>query len=201
MPFSTLVSGAIETTVNQLLSLSSNSEVALDALSAQVVRIKLNEYGRPLYFFIAERKIAVLNEFEGEVSVALALGIDTLIAIKNKHSISDLIKTDKLIIDGDIKVLQQFADLLTGLDIDWAEHLSSVTGDVLAHRLTTQTNNITNKLSNKSTEAKQHLGDYLKHEAKVTISPLEFIHFSDQVAELSAQVTLLVDTVNRLEKP
>jgi len=200
MPLSSLIGGTVETAINKLLRLSSNSDSALDALAGHVVHIKLNEYKKPLFFYINNRRVEVLGRYEGDVSVVLTLGIDTLIALKNKHNISELIKSDQLIIDGDTKVLQQFADLITELDIDWAQHLSSYTGDVLAHRLTTRAKNISSVIKEQSTNSKKALADYLKHEAKLAISPLEFVHFSDQIDSLSQQVERLAQQVSQLER-
>jgi len=200
MPFSSLVGATIETTLNKLLVLSSNSDSALDALSGKTVHIKLNEYKEPLYFYIANRRIEVFGQYEGNISVSLTLGLDTLIALKNKHSISDLIKSDQLIIDGDIKVLQQFSDLITELDIDWTEHLSAYTGDVLAHRIAGQANKASNLIKQQSTNAKHAIADYLKHEAKLAVSPLEYVHFCDQVESVSQQVEELAQRISQLEK-
>jgi len=201
MPFSSLVCAGIETTINKLLSLDRNSAGLLDALNEKVVHIKLDEYKKPLYFYIASRRIEVLSNYEGDVSVALTLGIDTLVALKNKQSISELIKQDKLIIDGDIKVLQQFADLLTTLDIDWAEIMSQYTGDVVAHRASQQARKIADAVSTQTQRTKNHLADYIKHEAKLTISPLEYIHFCDQVESLAQRIDKLSSAINTLEKP
>lgn len=200
MPFSSLVNATIETTLNKLISLGHDSDAALDALSGHVIHIQLNEYKEPLFFYIANRRIEVLGSYEGEASVTLGLGIDTLIALKNKQNISELIKREQLVIDGDIKVLQRFADLLTDLDIDWAEHLSAYTGDVLAHRLSNNAKKLATAVQAQSVNSKHALADYLKHEAKLTISPLEFIHFSDQVESLSQQVEKIAQTISQLEK-
>lgn len=200
MPFSSLISAAVETTINKLLCLAQDTDGALDSLSGHVIHVKLNEYKDPLFFYIANRRVEVLGKYEGEVSVALTLGIDTLIALKNKQNISELIKSEQLIIDGDIKVLQRFADLLTDLDIDWAEHLSVHTGDVLAHRLTTNAIKFSDAVKTQVSSSKNNLADYLKHEGKLTISPLEFVHFSDQVDTLSQQVEQLAKTIRQLEK-
>jgi len=199
MPFSSLVCAGIETTINKLVSLDKNSASLLDTLDGKVVHIKLNEYKEPLYFYIASRRIDVFSNYEGDVSVTLTLGIDTLIALKNKQSISELIKQDKLIIDGDIKVLQQFSDLLTTLDIDWAEIISPYTGDVLAHRISQQAKKINGAIQTQGQSAKVHFGDYIKHEAKLTISPLEFLHFCDQIESLTTRVDQLSAAITTLE--
>jgi len=200
MPLSSLIGATVETTLNKLLALSSNSDTALDALSSKTVHIKLNEYKEPLYFYIANRRIEVFGQYEGDISVSLTLGFDTLIALKNKKSISELIKNDQLIIDGDIKVLQQFSDLITELDIDWTEHLSAYTGDVLAHRLAGQAKKASNIIKQQSEHVKHSLADYLKHETKLAVSPLEYVHFCDQVSDISQQVEQLSQRVNQLEK-
>ncbi|MDP2561999.1 SCP2 domain-containing protein [Psychrobium sp. 1_MG-2023] len=198
MPFPTLISAVVETALNHLLTLDRTHHLRMQPLLGKTIAVTLAEYKQPLYFHFSSTKIDVLNRYEGKCDVELGLALNTLAALKNTPNISELIKQDQLVIQGDIKVLQQFADLVTELDIDWAELLSHYTGDLVAHRATLGVKKTLSGLHHKSLESKQQLAEYLSQEKRLVLGQLEFVHFSDQVSELEQRTERLLQLTNSL---
>jgi ubiquinone biosynthesis protein UbiJ len=198
MPLSSLICASIETTLNKLLTLDTTSHQRLIPLKGKTVGLAIGELKQPLFFNFSDQRVEVLGQYEGDVTAQLTLDFNALITLKNNGNISELIKSDQLVIDGDIKTLQQFADLLAKLDIDWQEHLSAYTGDVIAFKLGQSVNKIVTSVTRQTTKAQSHVKDYLTEEARVVIGKLEFIHFSDQIDELSLQADNLANKIIQL---
>lgn len=199
MPLPSLICASIETTLNKLLALDTTSHLRLIELKGKTVGLAIAELKQPLFFNFSGRRVEVLGQYEGDVAAQLALDFNVLMTLKNNGNISELIKSDQLIIDGDIKTLQNFADLLTKLDIDWQEHLSVYTGDVVAFKLGQGIKKFVKSVSRQTTKAQSHAKDYLTQEARVVIGKLEFIHFSDQVDDLSQQTNNLANKITQLK--
>jgi len=198
MPLPNLICAVIETALNKLLTLDTSSPQRMTALKEKTVGVNVVELKQPLFFNFSERRVEVLGQYEGDVAAQLTLDISALMTLKNNGDINALIKSDKLSLNGDIKTLQVFADLLTKLDIDWQEHLSVYTGDVLAFKLSQSINKLAKAASNQAEKTQHHVSDYLTQEARLMIGKLEFVHFSDQVDQLSEQTLHLERQINKL---
>lgn len=191
MPFPSLVCAIIETTVNQLLKLDTSADKRIAPLLDKAFKLTLQEYNQPLFFFFSANRVEILSDYEGELDVELTVSASVLSQLQDNGAITQLIKSEQLVIVGDIKLLQRFADLLTNLDIDWAEHLSHHTGDVVAHHSTEALKNIAAKFGDIRATTKLSVSDYLTQELKLAPCKLEFIHFSDQVSELNQRLSAL----------
>lgn len=198
MPFPSLVCGVIETTINQLLTLDSSAAQRMTPLLNKAFKLTLKEYQQPLFFFFSAQRVEVFNKYEGELDVDLTVSLSALGQLQDNGAISQLIKSDQLIIVGDIKLLQQFAELLTNLDIDWAEHLAPYTGDVLAYHGVNLITKTASKLKSLTSATQRQCGEYLIEELKLAPSQLEFIHLSDQIDDVAQQVAQLESRIAQL---
>ena len=198
MPFPSLVCAVIETTINQLLTLDASADHRIAPLRNKAFKLTLQEYRQPLYFFVTQQRVEILSQYEGPLDVALTVAASALAQLQNNGAITELIKSEQLIISGDIKLLQQFAELLTQLDIDWAEHLSHYTGDVIAYHTIENLNKIGTKLKMLKSAAHEQAADYLTQELRLAPSQLEFVHFSDQVACLNQDLIELESRISTL---
>ncbi len=198
MPFPSLVCALIETSINQLLTLDNSAKQRLEPLQGKAIKLTLHQINQPLYFFFGSQRVEIFGDYEGELAVDLTVSISALGQLQDNSAITKLIKSDQLVIVGDIKLLQQFGELLTHLDIDWAEHLSHYTGDVIAYHAIENIKTIASKLSSAKNNSNKQMAEYLTQELKLAPSKLEFVHFSDQVAQLNAQLDALELTVAQL---
>ena len=200
MPLSSLICAGVEASINKLLTLDDTSTQRKKALLEQTIGLDISELKQPLFFHFTTSDVEVLGQYEGDIAAQLSLNFGALLELKNNGNISELIKNDKLVIQGDIKALQAFADLLTKLDIDWQEHLSHYVGDVMAYRTGQCLKSAGQTFAKHSQRIKSNVSDYLVHEGDILVGQLEFIHFSDQVEQLgqdiekiSAQIAALKD--------
>jgi ubiquinone biosynthesis protein UbiJ len=200
MPFPSLVCAVIETTINQLLKLDASAEQRIIPLRQKAFKLTLQEYQQPLFFFFSNQRVEIFSDYEGDLDVELTVAASALGKLQDNGAISQLIKSEQLIIVGDIKLLQRFAELLTKLDIDWAEHLSRYTGDVIAYHSTEAAKKIVASVGSLKSATTAQLAQYITEELRLAPSRLEFIHFSDQVSDLDQQLSALESRISQLRQ-
>ena len=136
MPGAQLISAAIETGLNALLELDADSQQRLIELNGKQLKVTVREFPWPLVFVFSER-VDVLTSIDDAQTYDchIQLSVQTLEALKDSSQITQLIKQDKLALEGDVKVAQAFSQVLSQLDIDWEEQASRIIGDVPSHAL------------------------------------------------------------------
>ena len=191
MPLDNLVCGLLETGVNKLHQLDSSAKQKRKALDGTIVGVSLKEINKPLYFAISNQQIDLLSRYEGQPDCFIRLNFLALIELQDNHQLTNLIKSGQLEVDGDIKTVQQFAELLTEMDIDWEEHLARKVGDVLAHKIVYHAKQCKKLISKQSCKAHKQLSEIITEELKLAPGPLEVAYFCDQVSDIEKQVAAL----------
>ena len=75
-----------------------------------------------------------LNSHQEPVDCAIATELSAIEQLSDPSQLTRLIRENKLQIDGDLQVLQQFSQFFQQLRPDWQEKLSSWIGDAAAHK-------------------------------------------------------------------
>ena len=191
MPLDNLVCGLLETGVNKLHQLDSSAKQKRKALDGTIVGVSLKEINKPLYFVISNQQIDLLSCYEGQPDCFIRLNFLALIELQDNHQLTNLIKSGQLEVDGDIKIVQQFAELLTEMDIDWEEHLANKVGDILAHKIVYHAKQCKKVLAKQANKAHKQLAEIITEELKLAPGPLEVAYFCDQVSDIEKQVAAL----------
>lgn len=191
MPFENLVCGLIETGVNKLHQLDTSAQQKRKILDGTIIGIAFKEIPLPLYFVVSHQQIDILSHFEGQPDCFIRLNLLTLLELQDSSQLTGLIKSGQLEVEGDIKLVQKFALLLTEMDIDWEEHLSDKVGDLLAHKLVYHAKQCQTQFSKQSTLVKRQLAEIVTEELKLAPGPLEVAYFCEQVNDIEKQVIAL----------
>ncbi|MCG7584107.1 SCP2 domain-containing protein [Photobacterium sp. OFAV2-7] len=187
MPFDAFVTGAVETSLNTLLKDDAESQRRLGRLRGKVISVTINEFGKTL-IFIFSQQIDVLAVYEGEVDCELALNLTVLPELRQQANLTQLIKADKLALEGDIQLAQQFSALLSGLKPDVEEKLSQYTGDIVAHTLVSGLKTGAQRIRQGAKRRQRDLAEVITEEWKLAPQALEIAHFADQVDDLKSDV-------------
>ncbi|KJG35804.1 membrane protein [Photobacterium angustum] len=197
MPLDAFVTGAVETSLNQLLKDDADSQRRLARLRGKVISVTLNEFNKTLYF-VFSHQIDVLAGFEGEVDCQLALNLTVLPELRQQANLTQLIKADKLALDGDLQLAQHFSTLLSGLKPDVEEKLSQYTGDVVAHTLVSSVKSGSRFIRQGVKNRQRDLAEVITEEWQLLPQPLEIVHFYDQVDDLKSDVARFEARLNQL---
>ncbi|WP_163133761.1 SCP2 domain-containing protein [Agarivorans sp. Alg241-V36] len=199
MPLSSLISAGVEALSNQVLALDENSSGRRSQLAGKVLAIKIS----PLpcfYFVISEQQLDVLNQYEAEADCSLSMSLFTLAELKQADKIPSLIKQDKLQLEGDIKLAQQFADLFLQLDPDFEEKLSQRIGDVAAYQVMSKSRMVAQALNSLVKTTPEKLNEIASEEWQLLVGQLEYQSWQQQVQALSADLEKLSSRIEALSK-
>ncbi|WP_281545951.1 SCP2 domain-containing protein [Grimontia sp. SpTr1] len=199
MPLDPLVTAVVETSLNTLLKQDVESQRRLARLKGKVLRVRLTDINKQLVFVFSQQ-IDVLADFEGDADCDLALAISVAPQLKDKANLTKLIKEDKLHLDGDIDVAQQFSNLLNGLNPDIAEWLSHYTGDVVAHTLVRGAQQGLALLKQMTERNQRYVGELVVEEWRLAPGALEVAYFADQVDDVQSQASRLSARLEAFEK-
>jgi ubiquinone biosynthesis protein UbiJ len=137
----------IQQALNYLIK-SSNTDIG--ALNGKSVRFSLQDLPLNIDFVFTNNRAYVLSNSEKNIDVNISLKSIVFVALIRGEELSELLKQDKIIVNGDIKTAQTVADLLNDADIDLEEELSKFTGDIVANKA----GNIVNKIKSSTSSIK-----------------------------------------------
>ncbi len=193
-----LCCGAIETALAKAMSLSSIEPSKLKPLQGKVFCFALSELSWPMYWIFSD-EIQILSDYSGNVDVRVKADATQLLKLREGENLTELIKQDKLSIEGDLGLLQQFSQFLQQLDPDVVEPLSRYIGDAPAHWLTNGLARAKSDLQMVARKTWSHLGQLATEEYQIAPHKLEFIRHCDRIEQLVTQVTSLEQRIAKLK--
>ncbi|EIO3980146.1 SCP2 domain-containing protein [Vibrio vulnificus] len=197
MPFEPLITAVIETSLNVLVKDNPALEKRLLRLKGQVIQVHLQELNKTLTFIFSQQ-IDVLANYEGQPDCYLSLKLAVLPELREQANITKLIKQDKLILEGDIQLVQKFAQLITDAKPDVEEWVSRVTGDVVAHSLAQGVKNVGGFVGRQAKKQQHHLAQVITEEWRLAPGPLEVAYFCDQVDDAKSELARLEARLQKL---
>lgn len=181
-----LVTSLIQAGLNNLLSKNSQSQRGLLRLQNKALSLHFTDINKTLVF-VFDKEVRVLASYDGTLDCSLAMPLSVAPKLRDKSQLTTLIKQDKLNLSGDIDIVQQFVALLEELNFDVAEWLSSYTGDVVAHSLTTGVKSAFSTIKTLAERQQRYISEVVVEEWKFAPSALEVACFADSVDEVKSQ--------------
>lgn len=181
----------LEAAVNHALRMDPYTFSQFEALEGRVVELRLQRPDLSIFMLPGRDGLRLMGHYAGEADTVLAGTPFSLLRLGAGTPGSGLF-SGEVKIHGDVELGQRFRRILGGLDIDWEEHLSRLTGDVVAHQL----GNLARGLRRWGEQAAGNLGlalaEYVQEERRDVPSRPE-------VEEFLAGVDVLRSDVDRLE--
>ena len=204
--------GALEVVINKALSLNSSQEKLSQLwlqLEGKRLSVELAEFSAPLVIAVSDGKVLVssLELAEQDNSDSLSqLGSDchiktslqTLWQLKNEQQLTELIKQEKLDVQGDLKLAQQFASIAESINIDWQSELAKHIGDVPTFKLGQLLENISGKLNFAKQQVTSDASEWLIHEQKLVVTEYELANFNQGVKQAVNELEALEQRIATL---
>ncbi|MCS6207273.1 ubiquinone biosynthesis accessory factor UbiJ [Shewanella baltica] len=192
-----LVCAAIETGLKKLQAQAGDDYSRQRQLHGKVFRIQLSQLSWPLYLVFA-KEIQVLSRYEGDVDVSLHADATTLYRVSEGANLTELIKQDKLKLEGDLNLLQSFSQYLRGIEFDFAEPISRYLGDGPTHKLISTSHQAKGFALEVLRKTRSHLGQLAIEEYRLAPHPIELLHFRDQMDDLVADTRAIEQQIAQL---
>ncbi|OZI14497.1 hypothetical protein CE195_04080 [Sodalis-like symbiont of Philaenus spumarius] len=127
-----LISATLEVVLDRLLYQDRAMFTARERLKGKVLRFELAEWKTPVILVFGERQVDVLNAWDDAADCTVRTRLATLLVLRERQQLIQLIKQGFLDVEGDLQCLQQFAALLDMAEFGGAELLAPWIGDISA---------------------------------------------------------------------
>ncbi|HEY0720491.1 MAG TPA: SCP2 sterol-binding domain-containing protein [Gammaproteobacteria bacterium] len=190
---------ALEQTINATLALDPLTLRRLAALQGKVIALAISGTGLTLHIAPQTKGLRLMGAYDGEVDTTLRGAPLALLRMPMGRSGEGLFTGD-ITLDGDVETGQQLQRILQGLDIDWEEHLSRLTGDVLGHQLGNVLRGVASFGRSAVSTFGLNLGEYLQEERRTLPARAQVEAFVAEVDELRMAADRLEARLKRLHK-
>ena len=123
----------LEKTLNHLIK---TNNIDTEGLNNKIIGLSVDEFNLKLLFMFTNSRVFVMEMHDKKnVDVDIQLNKTAFLSLFSGASFEELIESDEIEINGNIKTAQQLADLIALTSIDVEELASHYTGDIIAHQL------------------------------------------------------------------
>jgi len=189
----------IERVLNQALNLDPQLSQKLSAVKHQCLVVEVRNWQQSIQLVYSAEQLHLFTAQNNEnADCMISADIDTLLALKNPAMLTQLIRQDKLDLEGDLNIAQTYSNAFSGIDIDWPEQLSRYIGDIPAQQLYLHLKKLKQKSSKTNTKISTMLTSLCQDELAITIHPLELEQFKQKNRELKGQVAAVEQRIDAL---
>lgn len=199
--FQQVLCSAIEKIINQALALNLQGPQVLSVLDAKSLTIYLDELTFPLHFIINAQYVSVISNDDSVASESdcqITTSLKTLKELKKNQKLTELIKQDKLAINGDIKIAQQVAHIAENITIDWRSELAKNIGDIPTYKISQFTQFVFDKVSFASKQIQADASEWLVHEKRLAVTSSQIALHNQAVTDISTDAAALTARVDKL---
>lgn len=188
----------LEQALNSYLSLDENYQEKLQPLVGKTLQVNMAPITMMIVFEATGVKLS--DSIEGDVTTTLSGHPLAFIKLQFSDSSDFSLFKQDMRIEGDIEFGQQAKAFFDTIDIDWEEHLSRLTGDIVAHNLSQLVSKTRKKSQQVATSFQQNIDEYLKEEINLLPAKEAVDDFMDDVDALRLRVDRLEALVREQNK-
>lgn len=188
------LSKSLELAINTAIHLDEEQGRVFEVLDGKVIELVITPFTQPLFCLINQKQIAMQRELNGAADATLKSDISEWMALPLSHNLKAEITA------GDETIGNEFIQALNHLEIDWEEHLSHYTGDLVAFKVG---HGIRSFLEGKQ-NAKQQVGntvrEYLQFEINTLPTRNQVEHFVKDVNQTASEIETMAKRIDALIK-
>ncbi len=194
-----LLTNAIDTSLNQYLSLDEDVSLFLTPIAGKVIAINILPFNETLYLCPTTDKIQILENYTQEVDTTISGSLSALGFMGLSSTPMRSIFSGEVKIEGDTHTAHKFQQLSDKLDIDLEEKFSHFTGDVIAHKI----GNIFRSAQDWTEESintfKLNSKEFLQEETKDLPAAPEADQFYQHVDQLRSDYDRLLARIKKIQ--
>ena len=186
----------IESLVNRLLACDPEALHALAKLADRVILLKIQPAGFNIYIVPTKQGLSLKTAHDQAAEVTIEGTLFVFLGMLKSAKFG----AGNLTMSGDVGLAQQFQLILKSIEIDYEEHLASITGDPIAHKL----GNVFAAAGQLFQETGRTLiadvSEYFIFEKQILLDKSELAEYTSAVDHLRDRVARLQQRIQRLEK-
>ncbi|MEL0647450.1 SCP2 sterol-binding domain-containing protein [Pseudoalteromonas agarivorans] len=189
----------IERVLNQALNLDPQLSQKLSTVKHQRLVVEVRDWQQSIQLIYSDEQLHLYSALNNEnADCMISADINTLLALKNPAMLTQLIRQDKLDLQGDLNIAQTYSSAFSSLDIDWPEQLSNYIGDAPAQLLFQNLSMLKHQGAKAHSKISTMLSSFFQDELAITIHPLELEQFKQQNRALKSKVAAVEQRINTL---
>jgi ubiquinone biosynthesis protein UbiJ len=192
-----LLTSILELVVNKALTLNIQGKGALKPLEQKTLTVILAELGFPLSFSV-DQNIVLVTTLTERSNCTIHTSLSTLKKLKDNQQITTLIKQEALVLEGDIKIAQQFASIAESLNIDWQSELAKNIGDIPTYKLSQFSQFISSKFNFAKQQIEADASEWLVHEKRLVVTASQVNQFNQDVSNLTSKIDVISQRMKQL---
>ncbi len=180
----------LEQAINRYLELDPDYSQKLAPLYGSIIEIELMGLGIRVYCRTDNKGIICQSQLEGEADCVIKgtpIGLLKMTLGENTAQTKGLF-SGEVAISGDLLLGQKMKQVLDSIEIDWEEHLSHITGDIVAYRVAQASKLGLSWMQQGAQQMRDNLRDYFVYESQDIPQPAEINNFIAQVDVLRDDV-------------
>ena len=191
----------IEQILNQALKLDPSLHDKLNVVEHQRLLVEVRDWQQKIVITYANQQLHLYTALEhADADCMISATIDTLLALKNPAMMTQLIRQNKLDLEGDLNIAQNYSSAFSSVDIDWPEQLAKHIGDAPAQQLYLHLQSLKQQGKKAKSQLDNTFISVCQDELAITIHPLELEQFKQQNRALKGQVAAIEQRINALIK-
>lgn len=194
----TLALSSLEKIINAYLQLDSDRVQRLSLLENKIIKVRIIDWNTEFFILPTKKGLQLTAASKKEPDTIISGTLLNLFKTGCAKGSSSALFKNQVEISGDTWVGEQIRDILTGIDIDWEEHLSKITGDILAHQIGLLVRGAANFGKFALETFRMDIQDYLQNESQIMPSSEEIEFFIQSVTDLKHDVDRAEARIQRL---
>ncbi|MBD3755559.1 MAG: SCP2 sterol-binding domain-containing protein [Gammaproteobacteria bacterium] len=186
------LSKTVEFALNQALRLDEAQGGAFKAFEDKTFALTLTDLNLTLYLFFTHYGISVQNALQGEADAQIETDLLSLLGLPESGRLL------RVTLHGDVALAEALIDALAHIEIDWEEHLSHYTGDLIAFKIGHATRSALAAKQAAKKQAGETLKEYLLFELEVLPTASQLLRFGEAVKTTQTAVDSLETRVQAL---
>ena len=199
MTVSAAAYATLEQLLNRAIRLDPETPSRLAPMHGRVIELQLVGTGLSLFMIPEPQGIQLFSAFDGEPDCTLRGTPFDLARMRGSRKSADQLFSGAVEIEGDTHLAHRFGEFLAGLDIDWEEQLSKLTGDLIAHEVGSFARGLLDWGNRQSRTFEQNLQEYLQEELRLLPSRAEVEPFLADIDRLRDDTERLEARIKRLQ--
>lgn len=194
----TLAIATLESAINHYLALDPHTINTLASLEGKVILLEITDWPFKLFLLPTKSGFTLMTNYEEKANTIIKGKLFSLIKYSATTMTTSSSFSEEVEISGDMELGENIRKILRNIDIDWEEHLSTITGDVIAHQAGNLARDFFAWGRNTAENMQHNLTEYLQEEAQ-QLPPKEELHdFYNSVDELRSQTERLAARIKNL---
>ncbi len=190
-------SAALQAGFNRFLQLDPESRGRISKLQGKLICLELKGLQVQTWLLFHTDRIEVLEQYDAPADTTISGAPFTMLAMAaGKNGIFD----SDIDVTGDIEVARHFSQIVERLDIDWEEHLSAVTGDMVARKAGVTHSRIGDWVRRSGDAMQLNIADYLRDESQHLPHSWELEEFSEEIDNLRDRLARLENRLRTRSK-